>query len=834
MKFGNVTASAAETAAAVDKVSKIVSELSGIQLGAKQLSMVENRLQNRMMTLQITNTAEYLEFLNQNFQEESLALVSLMTTHYTYFFREFNHFEFLLNKTLLQHIEVARRRADKTIHIWSAACSSGEEGYSLALFYTFHLAEMAPDIKFKIYGTDIDPESVQKAQNGVYKNEELTQSPVMYIQNQFVKGQGSAEGYSKVKKNIKENCNFEVYNIFECHKFQPSIEFDVIFCRNVFIYFDQNQVKEISAKLIKRLSPQGFLFTGISESLTRLGLDITTLATSVYQHKSAVAPSKQVLVKPEKTIERPIEVLCVDDSGTILNLMKRILTVDKGFVVKATAKNGREALEILQKQKFDAITLDLHMPEVDGIEFLKRFDRQTPVIVVSSVNRDDMTLAQTAISLGAADYVEKPSLDNIAQGGNEICSKVKMVTRSFKKPVSSQQSPAAIPREKTSTNSKPLAAVSAKSTSPVLKVAKPQSVQFSDPSIASKKVKVLIVDDSQTVVHLLSKMISTHPQIEVVAQTTKPLEVEGLIQNFRPDVITMDIHMPDLDGLTLLRIINSKYHIPTIMISSMNKEDSELVIKALELGAIDFIQKPNMAQVQEMTITTCERILMAANANLKTNSVNLKELDRDNFRNMNRKIVLIGASTGGTEALRELLQKLPPQIPPILIVQHIPEFFSASLAKHLNDLFPFTVKEAANNDIVKPNQVLIAPGGMQMSINSRRGEYFVEIKNDPPVNRHKPSVDYMFKSATENKIPAENLVAVILTGMGADGALEMKRLHQRGVKTIAQNEESCVVFGMPKEAIKLGAIDHVLPLKDIGEKIIQLSVESVKSSKKAS
>jgi chemotaxis protein methyltransferase CheR len=296
MKFGNVTASAAETAAAVDKVSKIVSELSGIQLGAKQLSMVENRLQNRMMTLQITNTAEYLEFLNQNFQEESLALVSLMTTHYTYFFREFNHFEFLLNKTLLQHIEVARRRSDKTIHIWSAACSSGEEGYSLALFYTFHLAEMAPDIKFKIYGTDIDPESVQKAQNGVYKNEELTQSPVMYIQNQFVKGQGSAEGYSKVKKNIKENCTFEVYNIFECHKFQPNIEFDVIFCRNVFIYFDQNQVKEISAKLIKRLSPQGFLFTGISESLTRLGLDITTLATSVYQHKTAVMPLKQVLV----------------------------------------------------------------------------------------------------------------------------------------------------------------------------------------------------------------------------------------------------------------------------------------------------------------------------------------------------------------------------------------------------------------------------------------------------------------------------------------------------------------------------------------------------------
>lgn len=813
MKFNN--AGAADSAAAIEKVSKIVSELSGIQLGPKQLSMVENRLQNRMLTLQISDPNEYMEYLRQNFDEESIALVSLMTTHYTYFFREFNHFEFLLNKTLLTHIDAARKRADKTIHIWSAACSSGEEGYSLALFYTFHLAEMAPDLKFKIYGTDIDPESVQKAQNAVYKNEELTQSPAMYIQNQFVKGQGSAEGYSKVKKHIKENCEFSVFNIFECHKYKTDIQFDVIFCRNVFIYFDQNQVKEISTKLIKRLSPVGFLFTGISESLTRLGLDITTLATSVYQQKSAV--TKPINIKPEKVVEKPIEVLCVDDSATILNLMKRILTSDKGFVVKATAKNGREALEILQRQSFDAITLDLHMPEVDGIEFLKQFNHQTPVIVVSSVNRDDMSLAQKAISLGASDYVEKPSLDNIAQGGNEICSKVKMVTRTFKKAKPIEQSKAI---EKKAETEKPVRTQVAMSTQ-----VRP---------VANKKVKVLIVDDSQTVVHLLSKMISTNPQIEVIAQTTKPLEVEGLIQKFKPDVITMDIHMPDLDGLTLLRIIQSKYHIPTIMISSMNKEDSELVIKALELGAIDFIQKPNMAQVQEMTITTCERILMAANANISTNSVNLKEMGADNFRNMNRKIVLIGASTGGTEAIRELLQKLPPQIPPILIVQHIPEFFSASLAKHLNDLFPFTVKEAAHNDIIKPNQVLIAPGGLQMSINVRKNEYYVEIKNDPPVNRHKPSVDYMFKSASDNKIPAENLVAVILTGMGADGAAEMKRLHQRGVRTIAQNEESCIVFGMPKEAIKLGAVDHVLPLKDIGEKIIQLAVQSTQSNRKAS
>jgi chemotaxis response regulator CheB/chemotaxis methyl-accepting protein methylase len=798
MKFDFTNA--AESVAAVQKVCAIVSEMAGIQLGPKQYDMVENRLQSRMIYLQINNHKDYMLHLFQNLETESLALVSLMTTHYTYFFREFNHFEYLLNKSLPQLIKLAESRSDKTIHIWSAACSTGEEGYSLALFFHFHLAEIAPHLKFKVYGTDIDPECVQKAQNGVYRGEELTQSPSMYIRDQFVKGHGNAIGFSKVKKQIKDHCEFSVCNIFESDRYQSHIKFDIIFCRNVFIYFNQDQVKEITNKLLDHMQPEGFLFTGISESLTRLGLNINTIATSVYQHKNA---EKQVAVKTEKIIQRPIEVLCVDDSSTILNLMKRILTTDKGYVVKATAKNGREALAILQTQKFDAITLDLHMPEVDGIEFLKQFNHQIPVMVVSSVNREDISLAQKAISLGAADYVEKPSLDNMVQGGNEICAKLKMIVRNFKKPHAIIQNP--VVKNSVALKAEPL-----------------------------KKIKVLIVDDSLTVLNLLAKMISSHPQIEVVAKTAKPLEVENLIQQTKPDVITMDIHMPDLDGLTLLRIINAKYHIPTIMISSMNKEDSELVLKAMQLGAIDFIQKPNLAQVQEMTITTCERIMTAANANIKNNSMNLQKMNSDNFKNMNRKIVLLGASTGGTEAIRELLQKMPPQIPPILIVQHIPEHFSAGFAQHLNDLVPFDVKEARDGDILKPNQVLIAPGGKQMSVNMRRNEYFVEIKNDLPVNRHRPSVDYLFKSAIDHKIPVKNILAVLLTGMGADGAAEMKNMHSLGVKTIAQNEATSVVFGMPREAIKLGAVDYILPLEDIADQIIQLSTESVVQNKKAS
>ncbi len=796
-----------ETSAAVEKICEIVSEMAGIQLGEKQFSMVENRLQTRMIFLGFDNHKDYMIHLFKNIEAESTALVSLMTTHYTFFFREFNHFEFLLNKSLPQLIQTARSRVDKTIHIWSAACSSGEEAYSLALFFHFHLNESAADIKFKIYGTDIDPESVQKAKNAVYKNEELSQSPSMYIRDQFIKGQNSAAGFSKVKKHISEKCQFSVWNIFEAGGFQPQIEFDIIFCRNVFIYFNQDQVKEITNKLLDRLNQDGFLFTGISESLTRLNLKLQSVATSVYQHPSAI---KTQILKLQKNLQpaadKILNILCIDDSSTILNLMQKILIANSGYKVTAIAKNGIEALNILKTQNFDAITLDLHMPEMDGIEFLRNFNHQIPVLIVSSVNRDDMSLAQKAISLGAADYVEKPSLNNIAQGGNEIRSKLKIIHRNFKKPA--------------------VTAIKAR------QIISTQSIKIEKPihkPVVSRKVKVLIVDDSLTVLNLLSKMISTDPNIEVVAQTTKPLEVEGLIQATKPDVITMDIHMPDIDGLTLLQIVQANYKIPTIMISSMNKEDSDLVLQAMQLGAIDFIQKPNLAQVQEMTIITCERILTAANANLKNKSMNLHKLNSDEFKNMNQKIVLLGASTGGTEAIRELLQKMPPQIPPILIVQHIPENFSASFAKHLNEILPFSVKEAIDGDIVKPNQVLIAPGGKQMAINKRRGEYFVEVKNDLPVNRHKPSVDYLFKSALDNQLPPKNLLSVILTGMGADGAAEMKNLHDCGVQTIVQDEESCVVFGMPREAIKLGAVDYILPLNKIAAQIIEVAIASNKS-----
>lgn len=804
----------AEIKLAVEKVSKIVFEAAGIQLGEKQFDMVENRLQIRMLSLGITSPADYLKRLQSDLENESQALVSLMTTHYTYFFREFSHFEFLINHGLSNLIKAARSRSDKTISIWSAACSSGEEAYSLALFFDFHFSQMAPDISFKIYGTDIDPESIKLADNGVYKNDSLSKSPAMYVNNQFVKGTGQAEGFSKIKKHIKEKCQFAVHNLFEAEKYKINIKFDLVFCRNVFIYFNNEQIVEIAKKIAMKIEPTGYLFTGLSEPIHRMGLKYNPIASSVYQPrfvtdiKQSEFVPKQNQVSILSALSKDLDILCVDDSPTILTLMKKICGPGSGFNVKATAKNGEEALELLKFQNFDAITLDLHMPVLDGIGFLQKFDnvKNIPILVVSSVNRDDISIGKKALEYGALDYVEKPSLENMNQASNEIRSKIKSV---------------------------------------ILQAKSKNSVKLTEikPISHNKKTKVLIVDDSLTVINVLTKIFSLDPDIEIVASTTNSPQTEELIIQHKPDVITLDINMPDIDGLTLLKNLVPKYQIPTIMISSMNSEENHLVLKAMQLGAVDFIQKPSLAQISETGKIICDRIRAAAQIkiNLQSNLIeenssalnNLNNLTTDDITRMNRKVIVIGASTGGTEAIRQLLQHMPPNIPPILIVQHIPEFFSASFADHLNDLFPFKVKEARDGDLVLPNQVLIAPGGRQMALKKNSHQMFVEINRDEPVNRHRPSVDYLFKSVATSCIKPEEVISVILTGMGNDGAAEMKALHDLGVSTIAQDQQTCVVFGMPKEAINKGGVDDVLPLKKIASKIIELCLKENKIKKVA-
>ncbi len=800
----------------VEEVSKIVSQMAGIQLGPRQVVMVENRLKARMVKMGIKDFNAYLKHLKSHQEEESQALLSLMTTHHTYFFREFSHFEFLLNKGLDALIQKAKQRGDNKIRIWSAASSRGQEAYSLAMFFKFHLSHSNSGVDFEIWGTDVDPESVNHAQNAVYKAEELKQSPAMYIGDNWIRGKGDVKDFSKLKENLRSKCHFSTLNLLKPDSFLNGKTFDVVFCRNVFIYFNQEQIKSCSEQILKHLDPDGFFFLGVSETLNGLDLKVASSGPSVYQHPKPVqtfkAPPKKQIPMSIPQEKRPIEVLCVDDSKAILTLLNGILTKDNGFVVKATASNGLEAIEKIKNEKFDVITLDMHMPELDGVGFLEKTKdmKRPPVIVVSSINRDDTSIAQKAMGLGALDYVEKPSLENIAQASNEIRSKLKMAMSLAKSDVP----PVVATMGSVSTSSPAPSSVSA---SRLSSAASTKSSVISTSSSTAKK-KVLIVDDSKTIRQLLVKILSEDPGLQVVAEAEGPLEVEKLIEKHKPDVITLDIHMPDMDGVTLLKKIQPKYKIPTVMISSISKEEGRQVLDALEAGAIDYIQKPSMNDLREVASQIRDRIKTAANAKVRSR----KTVTRKSTSTATDKtsLILIGSSTGGTEAVREVLQALPNEIPPILIVQHIPPVFSAAFANRLNDLFPFEVKEAANGDEVIPNRVLIAPGGKQMGVKAMKDKLIVVITDDAPVNRHKPSVDYMYQSVSQ--LGSKKVVAAILTGMGADGAREMKRLRDMGIKTIAQDKDSCVVFGMPQAAIQQGGVDHVLPLDQIGHKIVEL------------
>jgi len=812
----------------VEEVSKIVSQMAGIQLGPRQVVMVENRLKARMVKMGIKDFNAYLKHLKTHQEEESQALLSLMTTHHTYFFREFSHFEFLLNKGLDALIQKAKQRGDNKIRIWSAAASRGQEAYSLAMFFKFHLAHSNSGVDFEIWGTDVDPESVNHAKNAVYKAEELKQSPAMYIGDNWVRGRGDVKDFSKLKENLRSKCHFSTLNLLKPESFLNGKTFDVVFCRNVFIYFNQEQIKQCSEQILKHLDPDGFFFLGVSETLNGLDLKVSSSGPSVYQHPRPVQtfkvpPKKQVPMSiPQE--KRPIEVLCVDDSKAILTLLNGILTKDNGFVVKATASNGLEAIEKIKNEKFDVITLDMHMPELDGVGFLEKTKdmKRPPVIVVSSINRDDTSIAQKALGLGALDYVEKPSLENIAQASNEIRSKLKMAMATAKSdvgPIVANIAPAP---------ASTAAPTSLSNTVPV----RPASVASASATVtpvAQGKKKVLIVDDSKTIRQLLVKILSEDPGLQVVAEAEGPLEVEKLIEKHKPDVITLDIHMPDMDGVTLLKKIQPKYKIPTVMISSISKEEGRQVLDALEAGAIDYIQKPSMNDLREVASQIRDRIKTAANAKIRSRkTVTRKSTSLVVDKNS---LIVIGSSTGGTEAVREVLQTLPNELPPILIVQHIPPVFSAAFANRLNDLFPFEVKEAANGDEVLPNRVLIAPGGKQMGVKAMKDKLVVVINDDGPVNRHKPSVDYMFQSV--GQLGSKKVVAAILTGMGADGAREMKKLRDSGIKTIAQDKDSCVVFGMPQAAIQQGGVDHVLPLDQIGHKIMEICSQFGKAKKAA-
>ncbi len=341
--------------------------------------------------------------------------------------------------------------------------------------------------------------------------------------------------------------------------------------------------------------------------------------------------------------------------------------------------------------------------------------------------------------------------------------------------------------------------------------------------MSGKKIRVLIVDDSALIRGVMTELLSQDPGIEVVGAATDPYAARDKIKSLNPDVLTLDVEMPKMDGLTFLQKVMSARPMPVIMVSSLTESGCETTFRALEIGAVDFITKPKIDVqhgLEELAETITNKVKAAAAATVRkrtpspVNQDRIRELaTQSSMIKTTDTIIAIGASTGGTEALKELLEVLPSSVPPIVITQHMPERFTKTFAERLNQVCQIGVKEAEEGDSVIPGQALLAPGNYHMELRRSGARYHVTLNQNPPVNRHRPSVDAMFHSVAH--YAGANSLGVILTGMGNDGAAGMLEMKKAGGFNLAQDEASCVVFGMPKEAIKAGGVDKILPLSDL-------------------
>lgn len=349
-------------------------------------------------------------------------------------------------------------------------------------------------------------------------------------------------------------------------------------------------------------------------------------------------------------------------------------------------------------------------------------------------------------------------------------------------------------------------------------------------------IKVLVIDDSALMRSVLSEVINSAPDLEVVGTAPDPIAAREMIKTLNPDVLTLDIEMPKMDGLDFLARLMRLRPMPVVMISSLTRRGSEATLQALELGAIDFVPKPRLdstAGIEAYRVEICDKVRCAFGARPRgpvAASPSPKPLLREPLghvastagsvseRALHERLVLIGASTGGTEAIKEVLCSMPEHMPAILMVQHMPEMFTASFAKRLDGLCRLRVKEAEHGERVVPGTAYLAPGHSHLSVRRVAGGYQCELAQSEPVNRHRPAVDVLFQSAATQV--GANGVGVILTGMGKDGAQGLLAMRQAGAWTIGQDQESCVVYGMPREAAAIGALDEVAPLREVGLRVL--------------
>jgi two-component system chemotaxis response regulator CheB len=352
------------------------------------------------------------------------------------------------------------------------------------------------------------------------------------------------------------------------------------------------------------------------------------------------------------------------------------------------------------------------------------------------------------------------------------------------------------------------------------------------------RIKVMVIDDSAVVRQVVVKLLEEDPGVEVIGAVSDPLFAMERMKKAWPDVILLDVEMPRMDGITFLKKIMHERPTPVIICSTLTEAGAPTSLEALAAGAVTIITKPKVGLKQFLTdaaaeLTTAIRVAARANVSrLAARAVGAKPVPAKNSADVilaagrdraltqtTERIVAIGTSTGGTQALQYVLSELPAVCPGIVVVQHMPPQFTAAFASRLDGICEITVREARNDDRVVPGQALIAPGGKHMLLKRSGAQYYVEVKDGPPVNRHCPSVDVLFRSVA--KCAGRNALGLIMTGMGDDGARGLKEMRDAGAKTVAQDEASCVVFGMPKEAIRLEAAERVMPLDSLSRTILQ-------------
>ena len=341
-------------------------------------------------------------------------------------------------------------------------------------------------------------------------------------------------------------------------------------------------------------------------------------------------------------------------------------------------------------------------------------------------------------------------------------------------------------------------------------------------------IKVLIVDDSALIRRILTEVIDAQADMIVVGSAPDPFVARTMIKALNPDVLTLDVEMPKMNGLDFLEKLMKLRPMPVLMISTLTEQSSAVTIQALSLGAVDFVTKPKMDQMQEMRHygeVIADKIRVASVAKIKQVKVvnntppPVKSVNIDNVAISSQKVIAVGASTGGTEAINHFLLAMPEDCPPIVITQHMPVGFTASFAARLNNNCVIAVKEASHNELIKPGCAYIAPGGNHLFVLKRGGNYYAQLNQAEPVNRHRPAVDVLFDSVAS--CVGKQAIGVILTGMGKDGAQGLLKMKQAGAYNFSQDEDSCVVYGMPKEAVKVGGVDRVESLDKISGAVLK-------------